>query len=133
MMRYTIAVAVLLILSATGLATMWTYDDPMFFQTGSYKSTNTFFKPADTSILEIVNAPYFPLLGLSFYTEAIPVKLTNSTNTVQIGSKGAGTLSIVPVTFGEHAEDNLRYAQGRSSLRIGPQGSWSTLNTPGLL
>jgi hypothetical protein len=131
MTRYITLVAALLLLSATGLATMWTYDDPMFFQIGSIPSAN--FQPADISILEIVDAPYFPLLGQSFYSDAIPLKLTNSTNTVQIGSKGPGPLSPAPVTFGEHLEGNLRYAQSHSSIRIGSQGSWSALNTQGLI
>ncbi len=132
MIKYAIALAVILMLSATGLATMWTYDDPMFFQMGSY-TPSVFFKAADTSILDIVKAPYFPLLGQSFYSDAIPVQLTNNTNTVQIGSKSTGSLSPAPVTFGGHLENNLKYAQSQSSLRIGNQGSWNTLNTPGLL
>jgi len=132
MMKYAIAVAVILMLSATGLATMWTYDDPMFFQMGTYTPSGT-FRAADTSILEIVKAPYFPLLGQSFYTDAIPVQLTNNTNTIQIGTKGAGSLSPAPVTFGGHLENNLKYAQSQSSLRIGNQGTWNTLNTPGLI
>ena len=105
---------------------MWTYHDPMIFQTG-YAAT----RPADISLLEIVKAPYFPLLGQSFYSNAIPVNLTNRTNTVMIGSKAAGGLGAFPVTFGEHLEDNLRYAQSRSSLRIGGEGSWSSLNAAG--
>ena len=132
MMKYTIAIAVLLMLAGTGLATMWLYDDPMFFQM-SYPSQAASFKPADMSILEILDTPYFPLLGQSFYTNAIPVKLTNNTNAVQIGSIGSGSLSPIPVTFGGHLENNLKYAQSKSSLRIGQQGSWSTLNAPGVL
>jgi hypothetical protein len=131
MMRYIITMAMLLMLSATGMATMWTYDDPMFFQLGtSTPSVST--QPADVSILEILDSPYFPLLGQSFYSNAIPVKLANSTNTVQIGSAGS-SLSIAPVTFGGHLEDNLKYAQSKSSLKIGAQGSWDNMNTPGLL
>ncbi|MEI8002837.1 MAG: hypothetical protein WCG94_00720 [Methanothrix sp.] len=130
MMKYTIAVAVLLMLAGTGLATMWLYDDPMLFQT-SYPSHVTSFKPAGISILEILDAPYFPLLGQSFYSNAIPVKLSNNTNTIQIGSKSSGSMSPISVTFGGYLEDNMRYAQSKSSLRIGTQGSWSTLNVPG--
>lgn len=122
----------LLMLAGTGLATMWLYDDPQFFQM-NYPSQVTSFKPADISILEILDAPYFPLLGQSFYTNAIPVKLSNNTNTVQIGSKSPGSLSPIPVTFGGHLENNLKYAQSKSSLRIGQEGSWGTLNTPGVL
>ena len=130
MIKYTILVAVLLMLTGTGLATMWLYDDPMLFQT-SYPSHVTSFKPAGISILEILDAPYFPLLGQSFYTNAIPVKLSNNTNTIQIGSKSSGSMSPISVTFGGYLEDNMRYAQSKSSLRIGTQGSWSTLNVPG--
>ncbi len=132
MMKYTIALAVLLMLAGTGLATMWLYDDPMFFQT-NYPSKVGTFKAADMSILEIVDSPYFPLLGQGFYTSAIPVKLSNNTNTIQIGSKASSSMSPVQVTFGGHLEDNLKYAQSKSSLRIGSQGSWGTLNTPGVL
>ena len=130
MMKYTILVAVLLMLAGTGLATMWLYDDPMLFQT-SYPSHVSSFKPAGISILEILDAPYFPLLGQSFYSNAIPVKLSNNTNTIQIGSKSSGFMSPISVTFGGHLEDNMKYAQSKSSLRIGTQGSWSTLNAPG--
>ena len=108
---------------------MWSYHDPMIFQTGY---SNPISRSADISLMEIVKAPYFPLLGQSFYSNALPVNLTNSSNTIQIGSKGAGTLGPIPVTFGGHLEDNLRYAQGRSSLRIGGEGSWSSLSTQGL-
>ena len=132
MMKYTILVAVLLMLAGTGLATMWLYDDPMLFQT-SYPSHVASFKPAGISILEIIDAPYFPLLGQSFYTNAIPVKLSNNTNTIQIGSRSSGSMSPISVTFGGHLEDNMMYAQSKSSLRIGKQGSWSTLNVPGAL
>jgi hypothetical protein len=132
MMKYIISVAVLLMLAGTGLATMWLYDDPMFFQM-SYPSQAASFKPADISILEILDAPYFPLLGQSFYSNAIPVKLSNNTNTVQIGSKGLGPMSPVSVTFGGHLENNMKYAQSKSSLRIGQDGSWGNLNAPGVL
>ena len=132
MMKYIISVAVLLMLAGTGLATMWLYDDPMFFQM-SYPSQAASFKPADISILEIIDAPYFPLLGQSFYSNAIPVKLSNNTNTVQIGSKGPGSMSPVSVTFGGHLENNMKYAQTKSSLRIGQDGSWGNLNAPGVL
>ncbi len=132
MMKYTIALAVLLMLAGTGLATMWTYDDPMFFQMNYPVKTGT-FTPADISILEILDAPYFPLLGQSFYYNAIPFKLSNNTNAVQIGSKAPASMSPVQVTFGGHLEDNLKYAQSKSSLKIGSQGSWGNLNTPGVL
>jgi len=132
MMKCTIALAVLLMLAGTGLATMWLYDDPLFFQM-NYPAKAASVHVADISILEILDAPYFPLLGQSFYSNAIPVILSNNTNTIQIGSKAPASMSPVPVTFGGHLEDNLKYAQSKSSLKIGTQGSWGTLNTPGVL
>ena len=132
MIKYTVAIAMLLMLAGTGLATMWLYDDPQFFQM-NYPLQVASFKPADISILEILDAPYFPLLGQSFYNNALPVKLSNNTNTVQIGSQGPSSMSPVSVTFGGHLEDNLKYAQSKSSLRIGQDGSWGTFNVPGVL
>jgi len=91
------------------------------------------YTPGNISAFEIVNAPYFALLGQGFYTDAIPVKVSNSSNAIQIGSKGTLSQSPVQVTFGGHLEDNLKYAQTKSSVRVGQQGSWSTLSTPGVL
>ena len=87
-------------------------------------------RPNNVPNLEIVGAPYIPLLGQGFYKDAIPVRLTNNTNTIQIGSKGLGAMAPVSITFGGHTENNLKYAQTKSSLRIGQPGSWTTLNTP---
>ena len=129
MANHIALLAVLLMLSTSAMATMWSYHDPMIFQTGY---SNPISRSADISLMEIVKSPYFPLLGQSFYSNALPVNLSNSSNTIQIGSKGAGTLGPIPVTFGGHLEDNLRYAQGRSSLRIGGEGSWSSLSAQGL-
>ncbi len=126
------ALAVLLMLAGTSLATIWFYDDPMPFQM-SYLSQAASVKPADTSILEIIDAPYFPLLCQSFYSNVILVELSNNTNTVQTGSKGSRYRSLTSITFGEHLENNLKYAQSKSSLRIDDQGFWSTLTIPGLL
>ena len=122
----------LLILAGTALGTIWLYDDPAFLQLNSQAREAT-FNPGKISPFEIIDAPYFPLLGQSFYSNAIPVKLSNNTNTVQIGSKGPASMSPASVTFGGHLENNLKYAQSKSSLRIGSQGSWSNINTPGVL
>jgi hypothetical protein len=132
MMKYAIAVAVLLMLAGTGLATMWLYDDPMLFQM-SYPSQAASFKPADISILEIIDAPYFPLLGQGFYSNAIPVELSNNTNAVQIGGKGSVSNFPASITFGGHLENNLKYAQSKSSLRVGEQGFWNTITAQGVL
>ena len=132
MLKYIIPIAILFMLAGSAWGTMWLYDDPSFFQMGSSSQAGT-FRPASISILEIVDAPYFPLLGQGFYTDALPVQLSNSSNTVQISSSGAKTPSPTPITFGGHLENNLKYAQSKSSLRIGKEGTWTTLNTPGVL
>jgi hypothetical protein len=130
MMKYIIPIAVFLMLAGNAWGTMWLYDDPDFFQTGSQPQAGS-FKPSSLSILEIVDAPYFPLLGQGFYTDAIPVQIKNDTNTVQISS-GLRATAPVQVTFGGNLENNLKYAQTKSSLRIGTEGTWTTLNTPGV-
>jgi hypothetical protein len=131
MMKYAIPIALLFVLAGTAFGTMWLYDDPTFFQTGG-QSLRGSYTPANISILEIIDAPYFSLLGQSFYKNPIPVQVSNSSNTIQIGSKGALSQNPVQVTFGGHLEDNLKYAQSKSSLRVGEQGSWNNLNTPGV-
>lgn len=132
MMKYIIPIAMLFMLAGTALGTMWLYDDPAFFQIGSEAQVAS-FKPANISPFEIINAPYFPLLGQGFYFNAIPVKLSNSSDAIQIGSVGNTALFPIPVTFGGHLENNIKYAMGKSSMRIGQQGSWATLNAPGML
>jgi hypothetical protein len=132
MMKHLIPIAMLFLLAGTCWGTMWLYDDPAFMQLGSSLQTAS-FRPANVALLEIVNAPYFPLLGQGFYNDAIPLQLGNASNVIQIGSKGSTAASPIPITFGGHLEDNLRYAQSKSSLRIGQQGTWNTINTPGVL
>jgi len=104
-MKYLIPIAMLFMLAGTAWGTMWLYDDPSFFQTGSSSQAGN-FRPASISILEIVDAPYFPLLGQGFYTDALPVQLSNSSNTVQISSSGAKTPSPTQITFSGHLENN---------------------------
>ncbi|NMC09395.1 MAG: hypothetical protein GYA39_00225 [Methanothrix sp.] len=132
MMRYIIPTVMLFMLAGTAPGTIWLYTDPTFFNTGTQPQVGS-YTPGNISAFEIVNAPYFALLGQGFYTDAIPVKFGNSSNAIQVGSKGTMSQSPVQVTFGGHLEDNLKYAQTKSSLRVGQQGSWSTLSTPGVL
>jgi hypothetical protein len=119
MMKILIPLAMLFIMAGSALGTMWLYTDPTFFQTGT-PVQNASLMLANAPNLEIVGAPYIPLLGQDFYKDAIP-----------IGSKRPSAIAPVSVTFGGHMEDNLKYAQTKSSLRIGQPGSWTTLNTPG--
>lgn len=117
-------------MAGSAFGTMWLYNDPTFFQMGT-PLQNASLKPTNVPNLEFAGAPHFPLLGQGFYKDAIPVSLTNNTNIIQIGSKGPSTMPPVSVTFGGHLEDNMKYAQSKSSLRVGQPGSWTTLNTPG--
>ena len=130
MMKILITLVTLFIMAGSALGTMWLYTDPTFIQMGT-PVQNASLMRANVPNLEFVGAPYIPLLGQGFYKDAIPVRLTNNTNTIQIGSKGLSTMAPVSITFGGHTEDNLKYAQTKSSLRIGQPGSWTTLNTPG--
>ena len=130
MMKLLITTAVLFMLAGSALGTMWLYNDPSFFMIGSqFKAPS--FHPNNVSPIDIIKAPYFPLLGQGFYRNPIPVQLTNGTDTIQISTK-ANLQAPVQITFGEHLEDNLKYAQTRSSLRVGQQGSWTNLDTPGV-
>jgi hypothetical protein len=132
MKRCIIPIVLLFMLVGTAPGTIWLYTDPTFFNTGTQPHVGS-YTPGNISAFEIVNAPYFALLGQGFYTDAIPVKVSNSSNAIQIGSKGTLSQSPVQVTFGGHLENNLKYAQTKSSVRVGQQGSWSTLRTPGVL
>ena len=132
MMKLLITMAVLFMLAGSALGTMWLYDDPSFFMIGSqFKAPS--FHLNNVSPIDIIKAPYFPLLGQGFYRNPIPVQLTNSSDAIQIGVKANLQAAPVQITFGGHLEDNLKYAQTRSSLRVGQQGSWTNLNTPGVL
>jgi hypothetical protein len=130
MMKYVIPLAMLFIMVGSAFGTMWLYTDPTFFQMGT-PLQNAPLKSTNVPNLEIVGAPHFPLLGQGFYKDAIPVSFANNTNTIQIGSMGQSSMAPVSVTFGGHLEDNLKYAENRSSLRVGRTGFWTTINTPG--
>jgi len=132
MMKYLIPIAILFIMAGSAIGTMWLYNDPTFFQMGT-PTHSAIFKPANTPALEIVDAPYFPLLGEGFYNDAIPVSFANKTSTIYISSKSPSAHPPASVTFGGHLENNMKYAQSKSSLKVGPQGSWTTLNTSGAL
>jgi hypothetical protein len=130
MMKYLIPIAMLLILGTTASGTMWLYNAD-FFMLGPQPSAAS-FKPASLSPFEIINAPFFPLLGEGFYTDPIPLQLRNATTAVEITSTKS-TAYPVMATFSGNFENNLKYAQSKSSVRIGEGGSWNSLNVPGLI
>jgi hypothetical protein len=131
MMKYLIPIAMLLMLAGMASGTMWLYDDD-FFMLGPQVKAPT-FQPASLSPFEIINAPFFPLLGEGFKTSPIPLKLGNSTNVIEISSTGKATSLPPQMTFSGNLENNLKYAQTKSSLRVGASGSWNNLNTPWLI
>jgi hypothetical protein len=130
MMKYLIPIAMLLILGTTASGTMWLYNAD-FFMLGPQPSAAS-FKPASLSPFEIINAPFFPLLGEGFYTDPIPLQLRNATTAVEITSTKS-TAYPVMATFSGNFENNLKYAQSKSSMRIGEGGNWNSLNVPGLI
>jgi hypothetical protein len=131
MIKYLIAVAMLLILGGTTSGTMWLYDGD-FFMLGPLHSPSS-FTPQNITPFEIINAPFFPLLGESFYRNPLPVQVKGAANSIEISSTGKKTTAPVQLTFGGHLEDNLKYAQSKSSLRVGDGGSWASLNVPGVI
>jgi len=129
MIRYIVSTAMLLMLAGTTFGTMWLYDDPVSFPISPYQSANAGFNLTGTALAKIAGFTYYSTLGEDFYLRAIPVNYSNATNSVMITSGKKGTASFLTApTFDGHAENNLIYAQGKSSFRVGGQGSWTTLS-----
>lgn len=131
--KFLITIAILTAVATTVGGTMWENQMPDFMQMGAqsqYQFTAPIFKPAELSPFEIINAPYFPLLGEGFYTSAAPLKQTTLNPTVTINSTGKMDSTPPLMDFSGNFENNLKYAESRSSLRIGQGSSSATLNTP---
>ncbi len=141
MMKISIPIAMLIALAGLASGTMWLYTDPTFFS-GLPTSTTPYsfnyqsgalgsFTAADLTPFEILNSPIFPMLGHGF-TLNTSNKGQNASPVVSLGS--SGTVSIPPqMTFSGALENNLKYAQSKSSIRVGQGGSWTNLNTPWLI
>ena len=87
--KYLITIAILCAIATTVSGTMWENQMPDFLQIGSqYQFTAPIFKPTELSPFEIINAPYFPLLGEGFYTSAAPLQPTTQNPTVTVNSTG---------------------------------------------
>ncbi len=130
MIKYLISAAMLFMLAGTTLGTMWLYDDPVSFPYSPHQSANTGFNLTDTALIKIAGFSYYSPLGEDFYMRAIPVNYSNATNSVMIGSAQKGTASFMTSpTFDGHAENNLQYAESKSSFRVGSsQGTWNNLS-----
>jgi hypothetical protein len=132
--KYLITIAFLCAIVTTVNGTMWENQVPDFLQIGpQFQFTAPIFKPTELSPFEIINAPYFPLLGEGFYTSAAPLQPTTQKPTVTINS--TGKVETIPplMSFSGNFENNLKYAESKSSLRIGEGSSSATLNTPWMI
>lgn len=129
MIKYVILAAMLLMLAGNAPGTMWLYDDPLSFPISPYYSTSSAFNLSDTALSRSAGFQYLSTLGEDFHMHAIPVNYTNATNSIMISGKLKGTSSFLAApTYDGHAENNLFYAQDKSSFRVGSEGSWNNLN-----
>ncbi len=143
MTRYIIPIAMLFVLAGLSSGTMWLYTDPVFFNglpssTTSYSfeyqsGSNSAFKPLELTPFEIINSPLFPMLGRGFSMNTSTVQEQSKTTVVSLGSSGKLDTTPPQLTFSGSTENNLKYAQSKSSLRVGQGGTWTNLNNPGLL
>jgi hypothetical protein len=129
--KYLITIAILFAIAATVSGTMWENQMPDFLQIGfQYQFTAPVFKTTELSPFEIINAPYFPLLGEGFYTSAAPLQPTTNKSTVTINSTGSVNAIPTLMSFSGNFENNLMYGASKSSFRIGQGGSSAALNAP---
>jgi hypothetical protein len=150
MTRYIISIAILFMLiglAGMASATMWLYTDPTFFTMGAQSNTANYqfsyvgsnfgsneigtFKPANMTPFEIINAPFFPLLSGGF--GITPTQSQNTARPVELGSTGSLDSTPPQLSFSGGMEDNLRYAQSKSSIKVGQGGSWTNLDNPWLV
>lgn len=131
MMKFSTMLAMLFLLAGTTSGTMWLYNAD-FFMLGPQLPASS-FTPSNLSPFEIINAPFFPLLGESFYRNPLPVQVKSANNAIEISSTGTRPTSPVQLTFGGHLENNLKYAQSKSSLRVGSEGNWQSISVPGVI
>jgi hypothetical protein len=133
MTRYPIALALLFVLGGTAGATMWLYDDPTFFNLNGNQYTASSVQPVSLTLSEIIQAPFYPLLGETFYKDALPVQMRNTSQALQIGTSVEPSSMPVTVTFSGNLENNLAYASSKSSLRVADGGNWQNFRPSGLI
>ncbi len=144
MIKYAIPIVMLLVLAGLSSGTMWLYTDPTFFSglpsstipySFEYQSGGTIgsFRPLELSPFEIINSPFFPMLGRGFSMNASREQDQSKMAVVSLGSSGKLDKTPPQITFSGGLENNLKYAQSKSSIRVGQKGSWENLNNPGLL
>lgn len=132
MIKGSFVLAIMIVLMGFASGTNWLNQEPYYLQIGS-QFTTPFFRPVNLSPFEIINAPYFPLLGEAFSFSAAPIEPKTSKPTVEIRSNRIGKSLLLNSDFSGSFENNLRYAIGKSSLRIGQNSNSTTLNVPWLV
>lgn len=132
MIKHLAMITMLLALSGISSGTMWLYQEPDYLQMGT-QFTTPFFKPINLSPFEIINAPYFPLLGEGFHTSAAPITSKSLQPTVEIKSNGKVETAPPFIDFTGSFENNLKYAITKSSFRIGQDNQSANLSTPWMI
>jgi hypothetical protein len=127
-MKHNTSIALILSIIGIASATQWTYDDPTFFQQGPGLGMGL-LSAGNISPLEIINSPYFSIMGKGYFPIWLQQKPNNTSLDVEI--KSTGNQQLVPplMSFDANQEKNLGYAQ-KSSFRVGKAENWNTLNGP---
>ncbi len=150
MKRYLIPIMITFLAGAAS-GNIWLNDESLYLMDTTHFVT-PYFKPANMSPFEIIDAPYFSLVGANLGSiqaisseQLVPLggSETTSTNSAIPSTSSAPVvikntpMEIVPphVDFSGNLENNLHYAESKSSLRIGQAdgAGWTNLQNPWLI
>lgn len=142
MKRYLIPIMITL-LAGSASGNIWLNDESLYLMDTTHFMT-PYFKPANMSPFEIIDAPYFSLVGANLgsvqtTSPGQPVSLSSVASTpssAPVVIKSTPAVITPPhVDFSGNLENNLQYAESKSSLRIGRayDPSWTTLQSPWLI
>ncbi|HQF16936.1 MAG: hypothetical protein A4E45_01524 [Methanosaeta sp. PtaB.Bin039] len=135
----SIPVAIVLMLAAsTGIVSAdWIVSPSTHQDVGNYFAQPYYF--INFSGYQLSDG-YHPLLGQTFIAKPMPLGKSSLSAPVRTGLQPVALgmvakSSAIPYgqTFSQNWENNLQYAQTRSSLRIGQGSNWSTISTPWLI
>jgi hypothetical protein len=130
-MKCFFVILMLFLLAGLGSGNHRLYEDPDFLQGSRFYAAA--FQPGSITALEVVASPYFYLLGQGFNYSAPPLQLRQAGGAVEIGGGRKVSLSPPLTSFDGFEEKSLNYARAKSSLRVAENGSWASLDVPGLL
>jgi|GEM_PF-256715 hypothetical protein len=150
MKRYLIPIMIILLAGAAS-GNIWLNDESLYLMDTTHFVT-PYFKPANMSPFEIIDAPYFGLVGANLgsiqtISSEQPVSLggsettstnsaTSSTSSAPVFIKSTPAETAPPhVDFSGNLENNLHYAESKSSLRVGQAygAGWTNLQNPWLI